>query len=92
VVLNVEPGHVDALVGIAELALAEGNLPVAGDRVSAAIAADRQSAQAWIARGQLEVARNRFEHAEAVFRKAAELNPDSARATIALARILLSLG
>jgi Flp pilus assembly protein TadD len=36
------------------------------------------------------VARNRFEQAEAAFRKAVELNPDSAQAPIALARILLS--
>lgn len=38
------------------------------------------------------MARNRFEQAEAAFRKAVELNPDSAQAPIALARILLSQG
>ncbi|MGK0172529.1 MAG: hypothetical protein ACI9W2_004267 [Gammaproteobacteria bacterium] len=37
-VLNIESGHVDALVVLSELALAQGNLPVAGERVSEAIA------------------------------------------------------
>jgi tetratricopeptide (TPR) repeat protein len=64
----------------ARIAEARGLLDEAIDDLKHIPDSDETGSQAWLKRGQTELARNRAEAAEAAFRRALDLNPDQAQA------------
>jgi tetratricopeptide (TPR) repeat protein len=90
--LKQSPQHVDALLGLAELAFRKGQVEVAGKRLDEVLAVDGGHAAALAAKGRQLALQGKLADAEQMFRRAAERDPKAVRPRIDLADQLASRG
>ena len=82
--LRLYPKRAEALLGLADIALKQGNQKGAGEHLQKAVAVAPKSGRTQRAWGHYLFSQKRFREAEAAFKRAIELNPQSScRASIA---------
>jgi tetratricopeptide (TPR) repeat protein len=90
--LKIAPDHIEALRGLGDVALLEGNLPEAQSRYARILELDRTDALAMTKLGIVHMRAGRPAEATALFRQAVERVPDNPEALLYLAGALASGG
>ncbi len=91
-VLEIDPGHLEALRGLGDLALMRGDLEEAGRRYGQLVEADSADAGALAKLGVVKMRTGQAEQGIALFRKAVEREPRSGEALLYLAGALAANG
>jgi tetratricopeptide (TPR) repeat protein len=89
---KLQAGHVDSLLGLAELAFLERQFELAAQHVQAALRVAPQHARALAAQGRLFLQAGKPAEAEAALRKSITAEPQAVRARIDLADLLAMRG
>ena len=90
-VLGSDAGHAGALMGLAQLALSEGDRTAATVLLQKCIEANKELAEPWYRLGVLQWADGQAPAAHDAFTRAVALEPDLARAWLKLGTVRLSL-
>ncbi len=91
-VMEIDPGHLEALRGLGDLALMRGDLGEAGRRYGQLVEADSADAGALAKLGVVKMRTGQAEQGIALFRKAVEREPRSGEALLYLAGALAANG
>ena len=87
--LRLDPRRAEALLGLADIALKQGNQKGAGEHLQKAVAVAPKSGRTQRAWGHYLFSQKRFREAEAAFKRAIELNPRAVVAHLSLGDLYL---
>lgn len=84
--------EVDAMVGLARLAILQGDLDAANDRLAKAVALDPKSGEAWLVKGDLLRIGLRSEEALQAYKQSLTLQPRSIASLLSMASLHIGMG